>query len=173
MKEMSIQMTPIPIGTVMNNRDMDSTIEQKQVPVAENSKKRKRVPKAQKAKQEVALPVHQENCISFNGKLIQIFPTKLKYFRNKTASVYKILKLVPLTQFLTYDRGVVDEERDADQILYDFLVAVFDSEEIVHSIYDDITADDVQNILNIFGRLNHIDQKEEANEKKRQAQMTH
>lgn len=113
----------------------------------------------------------EENCITLNERKIEIKPTKLKYFRNRTASVYNVQKMVPLTEFLAYDKGVLDPERDSDQILFDFLVAVFDSGSVVTSCYDNMTSEDIEHILEIFGRVNHITEKEEAARKNRETQM--
>ena len=111
-----------------------------------------------------------ENCVVFDGKEIEIKPTKLKYFRNKMASTYSVLKIVPLNELLAYGKGIIDEQRDADQLLFDFLVAVFDDPIFVKNHYDDMTADDVEKIFKIFGRLNHIDEKEEQKRKNMEAQ---
>ena len=100
----------------------------------------------------------------------KIKPTKLRYFRNRVASIYDILVTVPLQEFLSYDAGVFDPERDSDQILFDFLVAVFDDEKFVREHYDDITADEVEQLIQIFGRLNHIEEKKEKARKNREAQ---
>ena len=112
----------------------------------------------------------EENCITIGEKKIEIKPTKLKYFRNKTASVYNILKVVPINEFLNYDKGVFDPDRDADEILFNFLIAVFDDSDFVKDNYDNMTAGDIERILKIFGRLNGIDEKEEAARKNREAQ---
>lgn len=112
----------------------------------------------------------EENSVRIGDRMVEIKPTKLKYFRNKTASIYSILKVVPLTEFLSYDKGIFDKERDSDQILLDFLVAVFDDEQLVRDHYDEMTAEDVERVLEIFGRLNHINEKEEAARKNREAQ---
>ena len=121
-------------------------------------------------KDEYPSDVIKENCVKIGGKIFELKPTKVKYFRNKTASAYNWLKLVPLTEFLTYQKGQLDPARDADQILYDFLVAALDSSEIVRDNYDEMSADDVEQIVRIFGRINHIDEKEEAARKNREAQ---
>ena len=113
----------------------------------------------------------EENCVKIAGEMVEIKPTKLKYFRNKSASAYSLLNLIPLTEFLAYDKGIFDQERDSDQILLDFLVAVFDDPELVRKNYDDITADDIEKILQIFGRINHITEKEETARKNREAQV--
>lgn len=78
--------------------------------------------------------------------------------------------MVPLNEFLAYEKGVFDKDRDSDQILFDFLIAVFDDSQLVKSHYDDMTAEDIERILEIFGRVNHIDEKEEAARKNREAQ---
>ena len=113
---------------------------------------------------------NEENCVTIGDRKIEIKPTKLKYFRNKTASVYNILKVVPINEFLTYDKGVFDPNRDADEILFNFLIAVFDDSDFVKDNYDNMTAGDIEKILKIFGRLNGIDEKEEAARKNREAQ---
>ena len=113
----------------------------------------------------------ESNCVVVDGQKIEIKPTKLKYFRNKAASGYAIIKAVPLPELLTYEKGVIDKERDADQLLYDFLVAVFDDSTFVRSHYDEFDADLIDKVCKIFGRVNHIDEKEEAARRKnREAQ---
>lgn len=119
---------------------------------------------------EMPLDVNIENCIEIDGNLYEIKPTKLKYFRNKMAGSYNVIKAIPLNEFLTYEKGVIDAEKDADQILFDFLVAVFDDADFVKDHYEDLTADDVEKVIKIFGRLNHIDEKEEKVRKNKEAQ---
>lgn len=114
---------------------------------------------------------HEENCIQLGERKIEIKPTKLKYFRNRTASIYSALKIVPLNEFLAYDKGVFDKDRDSDQILFDFLIAVFDDGALVKTHYDNMTTEDIEKILEIFGRINHIEEKEEAARKNREAQV--
>lgn len=136
------------------------------------SRKKKEVPDASELDRELPKIEKEENCIKLGNRLVEIKPTKLKYFRNRTASIYSALKIVPLSEFLAYDKGVFDKERDSDQILFDFLCAVFDDGNLVRNHYDDMTSDDIENILTIFGRVNHIDEKEEAARKNREAQVT-
>ncbi|MBP5423977.1 MAG: hypothetical protein J6Y78_16210 [Paludibacteraceae bacterium] len=122
------------------------------------------------AKEEMPSDYIKENCVKINDQIIEIKPTKLRYFRNKAASAYGIIKAVPLHELLTYDKGVLDENRDADQLLYDFLVSAFDDSVFVRDHYDDLDADTIDRIVKIFGRINHIDEKEEAARKNREAQ---
>lgn len=140
------------------------------VEIPKENKRRKKVPEAKELDKEMPTPDHPENCVTLKGKTIEIKPTKLKYFRNRTASVYKLLKMIPLTEFLAYDKGTFDPERDADQMLFDFLTAVFDDARLVTESYDDMSAEDIERVLEIFGRLNHIDEKDEAARKNREAQ---
>lgn len=146
-----------------------SVIEKKQ-PNA--SRKKKEVPTASELDRELPKIEKEENCITLGNKVVEIKPTKLKYFRNRTASIYSALKLVPLNDFLAYEKGVFDKERDSDQILFDFLCAVFDDGNLVRNYYDDMTSEDIERILSIFGRVNHIDEKEEAARKNRETQAT-
>lgn len=136
----------------------------------EESKLVETKPEASPPKEEKPSDEKEENCVFVEGKKIEIKPTKLKYFRNKAASAYGVIKAVPLHELLTYNKGVLDEKRSADQLLYDFLVAAFDSSEFVRDHYDELDADTIDRICKIFGRINHIDEKEEAARKNREAQ---
>lgn len=132
--------------------------------------KEKKVPKKTKPEKELPPDINMENAVEINGKLIEIKPTQLRYFRNRTASIYNILKICPLSEFLVYNKGTFDEERDSDQILFDFFVAVFNDEDFVKANYDNIDMEAYEKILKIFGRINHLDEKEEAARKNREAQ---
>ena len=142
-------------------------------PLPEETELNKKIPEESELTKEMPKIEHEENCIIIDGRLIEIKPTKLKYFRNKTASIYNILKAVPLNDFLAYEKGVFDKNRDSDQILFDFLVAVFDDGAFVTAHYDEMTSEDIETVLKIFSRLNHIDEKEEVAKKNREAQMMH
>lgn len=134
-------------------------------------RKGKAIPEPKELDKALPSIEHEENCIQFGERKVEIKPTKLKYFRNRTASIYSALKIVPLNEFLAYDKGVFDKDRDSDQILFDFLIAVFDDGAFVKSHYDDMTTEDIEKILEIFGRINHIDEKEEAARKNRETQV--
>lgn len=130
----------------------------------------KTIPDPKKLDKDPPKEFNEENCIFLKGKMIEIKPTKVKYFRNKTANIYEILKVCPLTEFLSYDKGIFDVDRDGDQLLFDFLVSVFNDSALVRDNYDDMTSEDIEKILKIFGRLNHIDEKKEQQRKNREAQ---
>ena len=156
---------------VESSEKLDKPTETKQLEVVPTETSQKEtIPDASPEKTEKPSDFLEENCVMVGEQKIEIKPTKLKYFRNKGASGYGIIKAVPLHELLTYGQGVLDETRDADQLLYDFLVAVFDDPVFVRDNYDELDADTIDRIVKIFGRINHIDEKEEAARKNREAQ---
>ena len=138
--------------------------------VPQESKQLETIPDISPEKEEKPSDALEENCVMIGNQKIEIKPTKLKYFRNKAASAYGIIKAVPLHELLTYGKGVLDETRDADQLLYDFLIAAFDDATLVRDNYDNLDADTIDRICKIFGRINHIDEKEEQVRKNKEAQ---
>lgn len=130
------------------------------------------IPNNSPFKEDKPLDVSKENVVVINNKEIEIKPTKLKYFRNKAVSGYNLIKKIPLQEFFTYPEGTFDE-RDSDKILYDFLVATFDNSSLVRDNYDDFDPEILDRIVKIFGRLNHIDEKEDAARKNMEAQAKH
>lgn len=138
--------------------------------VPEETETLKTTPSESPKKEETPSDQLEENCVMVGEKKIEIKPTKLKYFRNKAASAYGIIKAIPLHELLTYGKGVLDEKRDADQLLYDFLVAAFDDSTLVRDHYDELDADTIDRVCKIFGRVNHIDEKEEQARKNKEAQ---
>ena len=128
------------------------------------------VPEETQLKVEMPSDYKKENCIIFNDAEIEIKPTKLKYFRNKSASGYGIIKAVPIHELFTYEKGVLDKDRDADQLVYDFLVAAFNDSTFVRDNYNELDAAILNDVVKIFGRINGIDEKEEAARKNREAQ---
>lgn len=141
------------------------------VPSKKNTKKTKDVSLDKKDTKAVEEAIVENDIVEVNGQKVKIHSTKFRYFRNRTTAIYEALKKIPLHKFLAYDAGVFDEERDSDQILFDFLVAVFDDEEFVKKNYNDFTAENLEEILKIFGRVNHIEEKEEAVRKNMEAQV--
>jgi len=145
---------------------------EEEVPVPAPSKRRKAVPKENDTQKEIpeetkldkAMPaeVDPKNCVTINGETIEIKPTKIKYQRNRTAAAYHILEVYPLADVLAWDKGVVDPDRDGDQVVFDFLTAVFDNSKLVSRLYDSMTTGDIERIIEIFKRLNKITEKEDA-----------
>ena len=157
-----------PVETKVNEDKPEQTPKLEVVP--DETPQNNEIPDASPEKTEKPSDVPEENCVVIGGNKIEIKPTKLKYFRNKAASAYGVIKAVPIHELLVYEKGVLDEKRDADQLLYDFLVAVFDDPVIVRDNYNEIDADTLEKIIKIFGRLNHIDEKQEALRKNKEAQ---
>ena len=138
--------------------------------IPEEMKEKEDIPEESSEKKETPSDFKEENCVEVDGQKIEIKPTKLKYFRNKAASGYGVIKAVPIYELFKYDKGVLDPERDADQLVYDFLVAAFNDSAFVRSNYNEMDAEILDRVCKIFGRINHIDEKEEAARKNREAQ---
>ena len=117
-----VEQTPAETPKVTEQPDLSKLLDETPV----ESKPNEIQPEPSPEKTEMPSDNNENNCVIVDGQKIEIKPTKLKYFRNKGASGYGIIKAVPLHELLTYGKGVVDKERDADQLLYDFLVAAFD-----------------------------------------------
>lgn len=111
----------------------------------------------------------QTNIVDFAGEKIELKPTKLKYQRDRTAAFYRILQQMPLVDILALQDGILDPERSSDKMLFDWLIAVTDDAKLVTENYDDIDSGTIEEMLKIFLRLNHIEEKERKN---RQAQAT-
>jgi len=56
--------------------------------IPENEKPAKAVPSKTKKPKEVPSIEKEENCIMLGDRKVEIKATKLKYFRNRTASIY-------------------------------------------------------------------------------------
>jgi len=158
----------VPTPTELSSAQIEEVPKLKLTP--EQSELVEQTPEESPKKVEKPSDVIEENCVIIGKKKIELKPTKLKYFRNKAASAYGIIRSVPLHELLTYEKGIIDERRNADQLLYDFLVAAFDDSLFVRENYDELDADIIDKIVKIFGRINHIDEKEEAARKNREAQ---
>lgn len=130
----------------------------------------KNVPFPEYEEKKVPLPPigDERNMVQFGKELIEIKPTKLKYQRDHTAEFYRALKQMPLVDILSLPDGTIDPERSSDQMLFEWLIAVTDNPKLVAANYDALDTDTVYKLLEIFCRLNHI----QDDEKKQEAQMT-
>lgn len=158
----------VPEGFKIKTNTPNPTEQKKETPEATQEKDS--IPEESKPKEEMPSDFIEENCVVVGGNKIEIKPTKLKYFRNKAASGYGIIKVVPIHELYTYDKGVLDPDRSADQLVYDFLVAAFNDATFIRDNYNELDADILDKVVKIFGRLNHIDEKEEAARKNKEAQ---
>lgn len=166
--EEGLQNVEIPNKTPENKSQPTQTPELTIIP--NESPNKEEMPVESAPNTEIPSGKDEENCVVIDGEKIEIKPTKLKYFRNKAASGYGLIKAVPLHELLTYGKGIVDEKRSADELLFDFLVAVFDDSSFVRDHYEDLDADVIDRLVKIFGRINHINEKEEAARKNKEAQ---
>lgn len=157
----------MPEGFKIKINNPEQTEQKQETP--ETTPEKESMPEESKEK-ELPSGLNEENCVVVDGNKIEIKPTKLKYFRNKAASGYGIIKVVPIHELYTYDKGVLDPNRDADQLVYDFLVAAFNDPIFIRDNYNELDADILDKVVKIFGRINHIDEKEEAARKNKEAQ---
>lgn len=119
-----------------------------------NESKEKKLPEVNKS----------ENCILIGGELIEIKPTKVKYQRNRTANFYKVFDYYSLPEILSWEAGQfgIDDDRDGDTAVLEWLLAVFDGDQRIKKNYNELNTEDIETILKIFRRINNIDEKEEA-----------
>ncbi len=124
----------------------------------------KDVPGAEVKIREMPQVGNPENTVIIGGELIEIKPTKLIYQRNRTAVFYHALELYPLPDLLAMEtskqQDIFGDGRDGDKALLDWLVAVTDNEELVREHYNEIDTDMVYRLLEIFRRVNKIDERE-------------
>ena len=124
-------------------------------------KQSKELPSASQPEKELPQVGNPENSIVIGGKLIEIRPTRLRYQRNRTAAFYKMLELYPLADILAMEAGAFGDDRDGDKAVMDWLIAVFDDEALVLENYDSMDTGTIEQALEIFRRVNRIDDKEQ------------
>ena len=172
------KMPEMPTGFKLKINNPAESIQKEEIPNQTESKEeipnqteeKENIPDQSEIKEELPSDLIEENCVIVDGNKIEIKPTKLKYFRNQAASGYGVIKAIPVTELYRYQKGVLDPHRDADQLVYDFLVAAFNDSSFVRNNYNEMDADLLDRVCKIFGRINHIDEKEEAARKNREAQ---
>ena len=143
-------------------------ITKKEIPNAEQRDKElpevgmetKKVPSSETKKKPKPHVGNPEDFVTIGGQEIEIKPTKLKYQRNRTAAFYKLLEMYPLTDILAMEAGSFGDDRDGDKAVMDWLIAVTDNEELIVEHYDEIDTGTVEKLLEIFKRLNKIEEKE-------------
>ena len=72
-----------------------------------------------------------------------------------------MLELYPLADILAMEAGAFGDDRDGDKAVMDWLIAVFDDEALVLENYDGMDTSTVEQLLEIFRRVNRIDEKEQ------------
>ena len=101
------------------------------------------------------------NSVRIGDQLIEIKPTKLKYQRNRTAAFYRMLELYPLADILAMEAGAFGDDRDGDKALMDWLIAVTDDEQLILDHYNELDTGVIEQLLQIFRRVNRMDEKEQ------------
>lgn len=130
--------------------------------ILERLKKNPPTPNVEKAVAvEKPLPdlIDENNCITIDGKLIEIKPTLLKYFRNNSVSFYRVLDNIPLPEIF-----MMTEERNGvngDEAVLTFVSAVLDDAKLAKRIYNNLDGEQLMRMVEIFKRLNGISDKEE------------
>lgn len=127
--------------------------------------KAKKTPDAEMAVKPVPFVGIAENTVTVNGTPKEIKPTKLKYIRNGTANMYRLIENVPLVDILMIEAGSFGEgdDRDGDKAVMDFLIAVFDDEKFVTDNYDDFDTEQIHRIVEIFKRINKFTENDSKN----------
>lgn len=145
------------------------SMETKEMP--DTSRQEKAMPDPHVDPKEMPEEGNPEDIVMIDGMRIRIKPTKIKYQRDKTAAFYRVMSAYPLPDILAMERGILDEKRDGDKCVFDWLCAVFDDPKFVIAHYDAMDTQTIETILKIFKRLNAIDEKEEQ-AKNREAKGT-
>lgn len=84
--------------------------------------KAKSVPEAKVEQKPAPIKGKPENTIIVAGIPLEIKPTKMRYIRNGTANMYKLIKNVPLTDIMSLQSGAFGEgdDRDGDKAVMDW-----------------------------------------------------
>ena len=132
-------------------------MEKKPTPRRQTTKKQ--LPETQEIQMDAPSVQDKSNCVVLNGKSYEILPTRTKYFRTQWANGHVLLKHYTLSEIfaLTQERDGID----GDEAIYKFLVAVFDNEDLVKEVYDELDSETLYRICDIFRRVNKIDEIEE------------
>lgn len=146
----------------------DATQESKQMPsVQQNTvelpnadQQTKAVPQFKFVGKDMPQIGKPQNTVMIGGKPYQIKPTKLKYQRNQTATFYRALQLYPLTDILAMSARQTGDGRDGDKSLMDWLIAVTDNEQLIIDNYDEMDTGTIQQMLQIYKRLNRHAEKQ-------------
>lgn len=138
---------------------MKGQVTEKEIPSTKMKETKK--PSSKQKDKEMPVVGNANNVVMFNDEPIEIKPTKLKYHRNHTAAFYQIVDTYPLSVILTMDESTFGDGRDGDKCLLDWLIAVFDDEDFVVNNYNNMDSEFIEKSLEIFKRVNHINEKEE------------
>lgn len=102
----------------------------------------------------------KKHSIEIDGKVIEIKPTLLKYFRNNMVSFYNIIDTVPLPTI--YQMTEENSGIDGDKSILTFISAVLDDPKLAKKIYEKMDAGQLFEIVSKFKEINGIQSREEA-----------
>ncbi len=106
---------------------------------------------------------NQENCITVGGRTIEIRPPLVRYFRSREFRVYNILETIPLTEVFALTEA--ENGLDGDKAVFTFVARLLNDEALAREIYDELSADQLLKMVQIFKRLSGISEIEEKNAK--------
>ena len=126
--------------------------------------------KMEQAKKEAPKEKQNDNVIKLsNNRVLEIKPTKIKYFKNGDYNVYRVIKKIGVANLLQYADGL--------ELIYIFMTAVFDKpykkietkdengnytnsyefdEYILEMVDDELTVDEVNKIIETSLKVNGI-----------------
>lgn len=66
-----------------------------------------------------------------------------------------------MVDLVAMEAGAFGDERDGDQAVMEWLIAVTDDEALITKYYDELDTGTIEKMLSIFKRVNKIDEKDE------------
>ena len=135
---------------------------QDQVEIPEAGMENKPSPKKDITQKESPKILRPENVITIAGRDIEIKSTEIGYFRNNVANFYMMIDTYPISMLLMQREGFLGQEdgRNGDKALMDWMGAVVNDPEFIHDHYNEIDVDTIYRMLEIFKRVNHLDEME-------------
>ena len=134
-----IEASDLPKEEVISEPQPSEEISSKPIPPAEN----------------------MQNMFTCDGVTIEIKATRMFYQRNGVAGFYRVLKSMPLPYIFQLPDDYFDEKRTPTKCLMDWVTCVVDDAAFTKKHFDNMTSADIYNLLDIFCRLNKIDEMEE------------
>ena len=104
---------------------------------------------------------NQENIFTCDGVTMEIKPTRLYYQRNGVAAFYRVLQTFPLPYIFQLPDDYFDAKRTPTKCLMDWVTAVVDDPDFTKKHFDKMTSEDVYRLLEMFLRLNKIEEMEQ------------
>ncbi|MDK2801727.1 MAG: hypothetical protein PWQ70_3346 [Clostridiales bacterium] len=90
----------------------------------------------------------KDNEVLINGKKREILGTKIKYLKNGYFNAYKIINDIGIVELFNYS--------DGEELIKNFLISVFDDENYVNSVFEDLDVETIENIIEVVKKVNKI-----------------